>query len=87
MRRYQETVDLLVAIICEREHRPERRSAIGFARLDLDAPDDAIGAGRRGNLDAIVLLAIELDGACQVEGTPVEGHRDRLHRVGRQRHG
>ncbi len=87
MRRHQQPVDLLVAVVGERKHRPERRAAIGLARLDLDAPNDAVGARCRRYLDAVVLLAIELDGARQVEGAPVEGHGNRLQRVGRQRHG
>jgi hypothetical protein len=43
MRRDDETVDLLVAVVGEREHRPV---LAGLAGAHFDAADDAVGAGR-----------------------------------------
>ncbi len=87
MRRHQQPVDLLVAVVGQRKHRPEGCAAAGLARLDLDAPHDAVRAGRRRHLDAVILLPVELDGLGQVEGAPVQRHRHRLQRVGGYRHG
>ena len=58
MRRDDQAVDLLVAVVGEREHRPV---GAAFARAHLDAAHDAVGAGRGRNLDAVGvgLLALE----------------------------
>ena len=45
-----------------------------FARAHLDAADDAVGAGRGRDLDAVVGLAEELDRLRQVERPAVERH-------------
>ena len=65
VRRHDEPVDLLVAVIGEREHRPV---PAGFARAHLDAADDAVGAGRGRNLDAIAVGVLEVDGVGEVDG-------------------
>jgi hypothetical protein len=41
--------------------------------MDLDAPDDAVGAGRSRYLDLVVGLAEELDLVGEVEGLPSSG--------------
>ena len=50
MRRDDQPVDLLVGVVGEREHRPVLSA---FARAHLDAADDAVGAGRGRDLDAV----------------------------------
>ena len=50
MRHDDQPVDLFVAVIGEREHRPVRAA---FARAHLDAAHDAVGARRGGHLDAV----------------------------------
>ena len=72
MRRDDQAVDLLVAVIGEREHRPV---SSGFARAHLDAADDAVGARRGGNLNAVAVGMLELDRVGQIDGGGVEcGH-------------
>ena len=65
MRRDHEPVDLLVTIVGKREDRPVRS---GLARAHLDAADDAVRAGRGGNLDAIAVGALKFDGVGEVDG-------------------
>ena len=50
MRHDDQPVDLLVAVVGEREHRPV---GVAFARAHLDAAHDAVGAGRGRHLDAV----------------------------------
>ena len=65
MRHHDEPVDLLVAVIGEREHRPV---VPGFAGAHLDAADDAVGAGCGGNLDAVAFGLLQLDGVGEIDG-------------------
>ena len=81
MRRDQQSVDLLVAVVDQREHRPVG-AAVALARAHLDAPHDAVGARRGRNLDAVVGLAEELDRVGEVERLAVRRNRRRLERVG-----
>ena len=46
--------------------------------LDLDAPHDAVGSGRGRHLEVLALVAIDLDGAGQVERDVVARDLDRL---------
>ena len=57
MRHDDEALDLLVARIRERKHRPV---AIAFARAHVHAPDDAVRSGRGGHQDAIAIGAMAL---------------------------
>ena len=65
MRRDDQPVDLLVAVIGEREHRPIRS---GFARAHFDAADNAVIARRGGNLDAVAVGVLDLDRVGQIDG-------------------
>ena len=80
MRGDQQPVDLLVAVVGEREDRPVG-AARRIRRPHLDTPDDAVGAGCRRHLDAIAGLPEKLDGFGQVERAAVEGHVDRFKRA------
>ena len=75
MRRHDQPIDLLVAIIGEREHRPV---SSGFARAHLDAADDAVGARRGRNLDAVAVGVLELDRVGEVDGGGVKADIDGL---------
>ena len=77
MRRDDQAVDLLVAVVGEREHRP---IGSGFARAHLDAADDAVGAGRGRDLDAVAVGVLELDRVGEVDGRGVEADIDGLDR-------
>ena len=52
----------------------------GVAGLDLDAPDDAVGAGRGRDLEILALVAVDLDRLRQVERDVVARDLDRLDR-------
>ena len=65
MRRDDQAVDLLVAVIGEREHRPV---GAGFAGAHLDAAHDAVGAGRGRNLHAIAVGVLKFDGVGEIDG-------------------
>ena len=58
MRRDDQAVDLLVAVVGEREHRPVLAA---FAGAHLDAADDAVGAGRGRNLDAVAVGVLMIE--------------------------
>ena len=78
MRHDDQPVDLLVAGIGEREHRPV---GVALARAHLHAPHDAVGPGRGRNQDAVAVGAMALDGVGQVDGGGVGAHVDGLDRV------
>ena len=77
MRRHDQAIDLLVAIVGEREHRP---IAAGFARPHLDATDDAVGARRGRDLHAVAVGMLKLDRVGEIDRRRVETHIDRLDR-------
>ena len=64
VRRDDQAVDLLVAVVGERENRP---IVSGLARAHLDAANDAVGAGRGRNLHAIAVGVLEFDGVGEVD--------------------
>ena len=76
-------VELLVAAVGEREHGPVA-ARIVVIRLDFDAPDDAVGPGCRRHLEAVALVAVDLNRLGQVERDVVARNLDRLdgHRTG-----
>ena len=78
MRRHDEAVDLLVAVIGEREHRPV---LAGFAGAHLDAAHDGVGAGRGRNLDAIAFGVLQVDGVGEIDGRRIGAHVDGLDRA------
>ena len=75
MRSHDQPVDLLIAIVGEREHRPV---GSGFASADFDAADNAVGAGRGRNLHAVAVGALKLDGIGEVDGGGVDTDIDGL---------
>ncbi len=75
MRHDDQPVDLLVAGIGEREHRPV---GVAFARAHVHAAHDAVGAGRGRHLDAVVFGALALDGGGEVDRGGVGAHVDGL---------
>ena len=79
MRRDDQAVDLLVAVVGEREHRPV---VAGFAAAHLDAADDAVGAGRGRNLYAVAVGALKLDRVGQINSGGVDADIDSLDRRG-----
>ena len=77
MRRDDQPVELLVGGVGEREDRPVAGRAL-VVGLDLDAAHDAVGAGRGRDLEVLALVAVDLDGARQVERDIVAGDLDRF---------
>ena len=78
MRRDDQPVDLLVAVIGEREYRPV---LAGFAGAHLDAAHDAVGAGRGRNLDAIAVGVLQVDGVGEIDRRGIGAHIDGVDRV------
>ena len=60
MRRDDQAIELVVGVVGEREHHPVLSALAG---ADLDAADDAVGAGRGGNLDAVGVAALMIEHA------------------------
>ena len=75
MRRHDQTVDLLVAVVGQRENRPV---VSGLSCPYLDAADDAIGTRRGGNLHAIAVGMLEFNRRSEVDRAGVDPHVDRL---------
>ncbi len=80
MRHHDQALELLVAGIGEREHRP---IGIALARPHVHALHDAVGPRRSGDQEAIGIGAMALDRGGQIEGGGVLRHVDRLDRAGR----
>ena len=78
VRHDDQPVDLLVAVVGEREHRPV---VAGLARAHLDAADDAVRAGRGRDLDAIAFGLRALDRVGEIDRGGVDAHVDRLDRA------
>jgi hypothetical protein len=79
VRHDDQPVDLLVAGIGQREHRPIRRALAG--RL-LHAADDAVGAGRGRDRDGVGVGVDHLGDAGQVDRCHVGAHVDGLDGLG-----
>ena len=73
VRRDEQPVDLLVAVVGEREHRPV---VAALARAHLDPAHDPVGTRRGRDLDAFGLGPVPLDGVGQVDRGGVETHVD-----------
>ena len=78
MGRHEQALDLLVGVVGQREDDPVRPRA-ALLRADLDAPHDAVGAGRGGDLDAVALAGEMLDHGRQVDGGAVQRYPDGFH--------
>ena len=77
MRSDDQAVDLFVAVVGEREHRP---IAASFARAHLDAANDAVGAGCGRDLQAVAVGVLEVDGIGEVDGGGIDADIDGLDR-------
>ena len=75
MRCDDQPVDLLFAVVGEREHRPV---VSGLARAHLDAANDAVGAGRGGNLHAVAVGMLNFDRVGKVDCRRVDTDIDRF---------
>ena len=87
MRRDDQPVELVVGVVGEREHHPVRAA---FARAHLDAADDAVGAGRGGDLDAVAVAVLLIGGRGEVDRGRVAAHVHRfdgMRRLCRQQRG
>ena len=75
MRRDEQTVDLLVGVVGERENDPVGAGA-GFARLHRDASHDAVATRCGRDADFIAVGAITLDHRREVDclGAGVHAH-------------
>ena len=71
MRHDDQPVDLLVAVVGEREHRPV---GVALARAHLDAAHDAVGAGRGRDLDAVAVGLLPFGGGGEIDGRGIEPH-------------
>ncbi len=78
MRRDDETVELIVGIIGEREDHPV---GVALARAHLDAAHDAVGALRGGDLNAIHFGLLSLDRIGQIDGGRIRTHADGVQRM------
>ncbi len=78
MRRNDEAVDLLVAVIGEREDRPVRS---GLACAHLDAANDAVRPWRRRHLDAVAVGVLKIDRVGQIDGGGVGADVDGFDRM------
>ena len=77
VRRDQQARQLLVGVVDEREHRPVRTRA-RLQRADFDAADDAVGAGRRRDLQLVAGAGEILDRRGEVDGVVGDGEADDL---------
>ena len=75
VRHDDQPVDLLIAVVGEREHRPV---VAGLASAHLDAADDSVGAGRGRHLDAVAFGFEPLHRLGEVDRRGVDAHIDRL---------
>ena len=75
MRRHDQAIDLLIAVVGERKHRPV---IAGFARAHFDAADDAVGTGSGRHLDAVAVGFRPLDRVGEIDRGGIDAHVDRL---------
>ena len=73
MRGDDQTVELVVGVVGEREHHPVLAA---FAGAHLDAADDAVGAGRGGDLDAVGVAALMIEHGGEVDRGRVAADAD-----------
>src|ERR1700744_2232876 len=73
MRRDDQAIDLLIAVVGERKHRPV---LAGLTGAPLKAADNAVSPGRGRNLDAVRVSALIFDGIGQIDGRGVGPHID-----------
>jgi len=78
MRHDDQALELFVAGIGEREHRP---IGVALARAHVHPSDDAVGSGRSGDEQAVGLGAMAFGGVGEIDRLRVGAHIDRLHRA------
>ena len=84
MRCDDQTIELVVGVVGEREHHPVLAA---FAGADLDAANDAVGAGCRGNLNAVSFAALMIEHRGEVDRGRVTADADRVDGARRRRGG
>ena len=84
MRRDDQAVELVVGVVGEREHHPVLAA---LARPHLDAADDAVGAGRGRDLDAVGVAALMIEDRGEVDGRRVTADADGVDGARRRRGG
>ena len=75
-------LELLVARICERKHRPVD---IALARAHVHPADDAVRSRRGGDQDAFAIGAMPLDCIREIDRRSVHSHADGLDGACRRR--
>src|SRR5260370_332426 len=75
MRGYDQAVELVVGIVGEREHHPVLAA---FAGTDFDAANDAVSAGRGGNLDTVGIAALMVEHRGEIDCRRVATDADRV---------
>ncbi len=78
MRRDDQTIELIVGIVGEREHHPVLAA---FTGADLDAADDAISSRRSGNLDSVSITTLMVEDGGEVDGGRVTADADGVDRA------
>jgi hypothetical protein len=73
MGRNDQTVELVVGVVGEREHHPVLSALAG---THLDAADDAVGARRGGDLNAVAVAALMIEYRGQVDRRRVTADAD-----------
>jgi hypothetical protein len=73
MRRDDQTIELVVGVVGEREHHPV---LTGFAATHLDAANDAVGAGCGGDLDAVGVAMLIFEDAGEIDRRRVTADAD-----------
>ncbi len=73
MRGDDQTIELVVGVVGECEHRPILSA---FAGADLDAANDAVGAGGGGNLNAVGVAALMIEHRGEVDRGRVAADAD-----------
>ena len=73
MRGDDQAVELVVGVVGEREHHPVLSA---FAGAHLDAADDAVGAGRGRNLDAVAVAVLMIEHRGEVDRRRVAADAD-----------
>src|SRR5882724_7833284 len=73
MRGYDQAVELVVGVVGECEHHPVLAA---FTGAHLDAADDAVGAGRGRDLDAVGVAALMIEDCGEVDRRRVTADAD-----------
>ncbi len=82
VRRDDQPVELVVGVVGEREHHPVLAALAG---AHLDAADDAVGARRRRDLDAVGVAVLMVEDRGEIDRGRVTADADRVERTRRCR--